>query len=371
VQVGKVSVAMPFLRLEPELGLAGAGFVLAAYGLIGALGGLALGLLLPGLGARRCLVGGLAAICVGSLAGTGVPAGWLALARVLEGIGFLAVVVSAPSLLQRAAVGRRRDLVLAAWGAFMPTGNLLALLAAPALDHAHWRWLWVAGGLLAGAYAVLAWRAVPPDADRPRLNARDLPGMTAATLRTPGPPVLAALFCGYAFQYFALVGFLPVLLVDRMGLDARSAGLFTAAAVAMNALGNVSAGLLLRRGVPVWAVIGGAFLTVGTAAWWLWGEALDPVLVAGLAALSLGVSGLVPGSIFAAAPKVAPTAALVPAVLGLVMQGSNLGQLAGPTVTGLVVEAGGWTAAPWMIAAVAAAALVLVAVLRRLLRGGG
>src|SRR5207248_5685868 len=45
-----------------------------------------------------------------------------------------------------------------------------------------------------------------------------------------------------------------------------------------------------------------------------------------VAAMALGVGGLAPGAIYAAAPHAAPTPSVVPPTIGLVQQASSLGQ---------------------------------------------
>jgi hypothetical protein len=54
--------------------------------------------------------------------------------------------------------------------------------------------------------------------------------------------------------------------------------------------------------------------------------------------LALGVGGLAPGAIYSSAPKVTPTAEMLPITVGLFQQASNLGQFAGPLVVGLTIE---------------------------------
>jgi predicted MFS family arabinose efflux permease len=87
-----------------------------------------------------------------------------------------------------------------------------------------------------------------------------------------------------------------------------------------------------------------------------------------VAAVALGIGGLAPGAIYAAAPLAAPSPALVPPTIGLLQQASSLGQFAGPAVLGLWVESFGWTAAPAILAPAALCGLTSAFVLRRLLK---
>ena len=86
-----------------------------------------------------------------------------------------------------------------------------------------------------------------------------------------------------------------------------------------------------------------------------------------VAALALGIGGLAPGAIYAAAPHAAPSPSAVPPTIGLVQQASNLGQFAGPLVLGLWVNHLGWHAAPAIVAPAALFGLAAALVLRRVL----
>jgi hypothetical protein len=56
----------------------------------------------------------------------------------------------------------------------------------------------------------------------------------------------------------------------------------------------------------MWTVALGAFSLMGVAAFGIFSAGLPLKMVAILACASLGLTGLIPGSVFAAAPRVAP-----------------------------------------------------------------
>jgi MFS family permease len=82
-----------------------------------------------------------------------------------------------------------------------------------------------------------------------------------------------------------------------------------------------------------------------------------------LAGVYSAVIGVVPGALFTGLAVHAPRPELVGASTGLLMQGSNLGGLIGPPITGALVASGGWPAAAWLtsiaLGVVAASALFL------------
>ena len=130
----------------------------------------------------------------------------------------------------------------------------------------------------------------------------------------------------------------------------------------------MSAGVLLRIGVPMWAIAAGAFTFVGLAGFGIFSDALPVAAIAALATVNLALTGCIPGSIYATAPKFAPTSALLAIVLGLINQTTNVGNLLGPFVTALVVDTFGWNRAPLIFAGVGIAGVIWALLLRRALR---
>jgi predicted MFS family arabinose efflux permease len=85
--------------------------------------------------------------------------------------------------------------------------------------------------------------------------------------------------------------------------------------------------------------------------------------MAGLAALTIGVAGLLPGSVFAAVPRLVRTDLVTP-TMGLIQQASNIGQFLGPVAAGLFVSRFGWPAIPLLLVPAVLAGLVAVFLLR-------
>ena len=96
LQVGKVIVSVPLLRADLGLSLSAAGWVLSIFSVLGVLGGILTGATVSRFGDRRIMLVGLWAIVIGSLAGSLASAYPLLLAtRVLEGLGFLLIIIAA------------------------------------------------------------------------------------------------------------------------------------------------------------------------------------------------------------------------------------------------------------------------------------
>ncbi|WP_186416957.1 MFS transporter [Bosea sp. CS1GBMeth4] len=367
LQVGKAPIAMPLLQAEFGLDLATLGWLASIFAVLGMLGGIPAGTVAVGVGARRVLLLGLLAAGVGSFLGAAAPGFPLLLAsRVVEGLGFLLIVVAGPAILQRVASAARRDIAMALWSCFMPAGMALAMLAGP--WFADWRVVWqVTGGLAVAAMALAALTVPVVEAGR-----RPSPGRLAedagTVLSARGPQLLALCFVLYALMFFALFSFLPVLLMQRMQASFTSAGQLSALAGAVNIIGNLVAGLLLARGVSRPGLIVSANLVMGLSAVGIFLGLLPDAATYLLCLLFSLVGGLIPATLLASAPVLAPAAALTPVVVGLLMQGSNLGQVAGPVAVGGIIEAFGWPAAAWLVGTAALLATATALALRGALR---
>src|SRR5690606_33422712 len=101
-QIGKAALAVPLLQQDLGLTLVGAAWIVGAYGVLAAVAGLPAGAAVAQFGARRAVVVGLLGIgtasTFGAFAGSGLS---LLLSRIVEGCGFLALVIGVPTLLRR------------------------------------------------------------------------------------------------------------------------------------------------------------------------------------------------------------------------------------------------------------------------------
>jgi MFS family permease len=367
-QVGKAAIALPALRADLGMDLAAAGWVLSAFNLVGVLSGMALGAAVGRWGDRRTLLLGLAVLALAGLAGAAAPdAATLLATRFGEGLGFLLVAIAAPTFIARLARPADARFAFGLWGAYMPTGQAAMILAAPlVLDPYGWRGLWLANAALVALFAVvLAWatRRLPPAPRQARSEPwRDM----LRTAQAPGPLLLAAIFGCYALQYLAVMGFLPTILLEGEGLSAGRAGLLGALAIAMNALGNLAGGALLQAGARRWRVIAAASLAMGAAGL---GIFLAPLPLMPRYALYLAFSltgGMLPAAVLGAAPAHAPAPHLLATTNGLLVQGSNLGQVIGPPLVGaLAAASGNWRWSPLVVTTAALLGLALCEALRQ------
>jgi len=348
LQVGKAAIAMPLVQAEFGLDLATLGWLASIFAVLGMIGGIPVGTLAIGLGARRVLLLGLLAIAVGAFLGAAAPRFPMLLAsRVFEGFGFLLITIAGPAILQRVASPAQRDIAMALWSCFMPIGIALAMLAG--LWLTDWRMIWQVTGALAIVAIALTLLAVPQVSGGGRTSLAALAGDAGAVLGARGPLLLALTFALYALMFFALFSFLPVLLMQRMQVPLATAGVLGALASAVNIIGNLAAGMLLARGVSRIGLIVFASLVMGLSALGIFLGLLPDSATFLLCVLFSMVGGIIPATLLSSAPVLAPTAALTPVVVGLLMQGSNLGQVVGPVAVGGVIEALGWPSAAGLV----------------------
>ena len=351
LHVGKLPPALPVLQDALNITLVQAGFLLSAVQVASMTLGLAVGLSADSLGLRRSMLVGLALLSVASISGGFVAdASGLLFLRALEGLGFLLVVMPAPALIRRTVDASQLSGRMGWWGTYMPTGSALALLLGPwviaGLNWSAWWWL-------LGAVAALAWVAVwlcVPDVQQPAPThnaANDAwPKRLALTLQSPGPWLVALTFAVYSSQWLAVVGFLPTVYAE-LGLTAGTAGVLSACVALANVSGNIMSGRLLQRGWPAQRLlsIGFACMTMGAVgAYAVWdGEGLSTALRFACVVMFSAVGGLIPGTLFSCALRLAPSEGTVSTTVGYMQQLSALGQFAGPPLVAWVAaSAGGW-----------------------------
>jgi len=376
LQVGKLPPALPALQADLGLSLVQSGFLLSMVQLAGLTLAVFMGVWADGMGLKRSMVRGLLLLALASGAGglaTSVPV--LLACRALEGMGLLLVALPAPALIRRLVPSQQLAGMLGVWGAYMPTGTALALLVGPlfipAWGWAAWWWLFA---LVSLAMALWITRAIPADpAPLTQQGSADMLQRLRRTLGARGPWLVALSFGLYSGQWLAVVGFLPSIYAAA-GVGGALLGLLTALAAAVNMGGNMASGRLLQSGwqprSTLWLGFGAMALgsTLAFAAFtdgWPW------LRFSGVLLFSC-VGGLVPGTLFSLAVRLAPGDQQVAATVGWVQQLSALGQFMGPPLAAaLAARAGGWQWTPLFTLGCCLGGAMLAVVIQRQLRQHG
>ncbi len=350
--VGKVPPSIPSIREELGASLREAGWILSTVNLITALSGMAIALTADRLGHRRLVLFGTALCVVAS--GFGAFVGnvdTLLVARVFEGLGFIAVVVALPTLILRIAQPADQRLAMTFWTSYMPAGaGTMMLIAAVVLPGTSWRIAWlVASGASAVMLAALLLRALRRhELDRQPVKRRPVLHEMAEVASSSGPLAIAICFGAYACCWFAVIGFLPTLQIERLGLSTSTAAIVTAVITFINVGGNLAAGWLMRHGLTRVVVIVGSAVSMAFCAAGIFVDGVPDLWRLILAGVYSAVIGVIPAALFTALPVHAPRPELVSASTGLLMQGSAMGSVIGPPITAALVSTGGWPAAAWL-----------------------
>ena len=397
--IGKLPPAIPVLRAEFGLSLAQSAWLVSMFNTLGVVASIFMGLITARAGAWRMCMAGAAAMLAGALAGAFAPsATLLLLSRFLEGTGFLCIVVAAPGLLMLATADADRKRVFSFWGAYMPTGTTLGMLLAPLVIAAHgWRALWIVTALCASAAMVLlmlrrqdyaAPRDVPPGADMAAAAGVGVPAgvpvaaaarpaappaswrASAGPLKKSGPWWIAAAFGCYAFNYYAIMVWLPTFMVGERHTPLLTAALLTALVVAVNIPGNIVGGMLMQRGVTRGTNVCAAGVATALTALLIFSPALpDALRYFACVAFSFTV-GVLPGSVMSAAHTHAASPAQTGTIQGMINQGSNIGQFISPLlVTAAVGTALAWHNMLYLLLATSALIIVSGLVIRRIEQG--
>ncbi|NRP18153.1 Purine efflux pump PbuE [Ensifer adhaerens] len=367
MQVGKGLIAGPLLQADLGLDLTALGWITSIFAIVGVAGGMPAGAMVAAIGDRRMMVIGMGILLIGILIGAVSPNfSLLILSRLFEGFGFLLVVVAGPAILMRIVAPSRRDLVFALWSCFMPAGMAVAMLSGPLF--ANWQAIWWGNGLAALLSLLTVIAAVLPSRGGPRASASGIRSDMLTTLTSRGPVLLFALFSLYSLMSFTLSSFLPILLVARMNVSFATAGVLSALITLANVIGNLAAGTMLARGVSRGRLVIVAATLMGAAGLWIFLSQSGDTLTFALCVLFSAIGGLIPATLISTVPIVSPRPELAPMAMGLLMQGSNLGQLVGPVAVGTAIETFGWTSGAGFIGAGALCCILLATMLNRTLR---
>ena len=368
-QIGKAPSALPVIRGELGLSLDEGVWIISIFSLLGISLGMVAGALGDRLGHRRLIICGFLAMALASFAGAAAD-GFLVLllSRVLEGFGFIVVASVAPSMFLAVSAPRHHRLIFGLYSGYWPAGVAVMILVTPAVMEATgWRGLWMLNGVLALLVLAMVLRVTRAGATRARIVSPPPFGEALRTFTRIGPMTLALTFGTYSSIHVTVVALLPSFYTEGGSVGLGAASVLTALVAVVNVGGNILAGVAMHRGAPRWLLVVGTFVLIAGSALLMYDDGLSFALRLGAAIFLSFIAGMIPACLFAATPVVAPTPALVGATTGLMMQGSQLGQLVGPVTMAWVVTAmGSWDYAPVTLVVASVVGVGLMLALRRI-----
>jgi cyanate permease len=355
IHIGKITAAITVLSDRMGMTLVEAGFLLSIMQLAGMTLGVLIGVAADTVGLRRSVISGQLILTFASFAGLWArqPADLLVL-RGFEGLGFLLVVLPAPSLIRQLVPFGQLARYLGLWGTYMASGTSLALLCAPfVMSLIGWSGLWVL--LAALSLLMVLWLLAWVPSERQRQAHKPAGGMQTVaagawwatirlTLSSKEPWRVALVFSMYSSQWLSVIGFLPAIYAQA-GLSGQTAGALTALACFANVTGSVAAGRLLHRGVCARHLLYVGFVSMAVTTALAFGQWTQdaPTLRYLAVVLFSAIGGMIPGALFSLAVHVAPSERAVSTTVGWMQQCSSTGQfLAPPGVAWIAAQAGGW-----------------------------
>ena len=375
-QLGKLPGALPDIRADLDISLVTAGWIISTFVMIGAICSVAAGMTGDRFGHRRILLWGIALVAVGSFAGAAAPdSASLIPSRIVEGLGYIAVISTGPAVITRAVADRHRAMAFGVWSFYMPFGMASMVALSPVLISAtgSWRGLWIINGMLAAIALVALLSALQGERFQPIRN--DSPvGLRDVwrTVSSAGPWVVAIAMGSYSLVYLSSMAFLPTFLIEREGMSAGTASVLIGIAIFMNAPGCLAGSWLLKRNVPAWIGIAIAHAGMAVCAAGLYQEGISFELRYALALALPFCGGLIPPIVLARAQVHAPSPALYGTTMGLVIQVISIGQFIGPpTMAALVAATGDWQSGAWLTVIACALGFSTAPMLRRLDRRAG
>ncbi|MGB1008980.1 MAG: CynX/NimT family MFS transporter [Thiolinea sp.] len=339
--VGKVAPTLLLIRDELQTGLFEMGLVVSSFSILTMLLAIPVGVLAARVGVYRSALCALALLGTGALISSqagSLPA--LLGGRVVEGLGYVAIVVSAPALIAMVVAPKDRPVAMGIWATWLPIGIGFMLTISPfMIDQGGWRYVWLFTGIFAFCWLlVIGWSFHNQLAKTPQSAYQR--GDWKILLQR-GPLLITAGFACFSSLFIVAASFLPTVWQQSKGIPVQSTAGMMAFAISANALGNLVGGWLISRGFRASRIMVACFTLPA-----LWGgfAFVDSIPFWGqysLAASYMFICGVIPGAAFATVPAFAHSPRQISLLVGMVFQGAATGQVMGPVLFSKIIEFAG------------------------------
>ena len=356
IQVGRVAPAVEAIVSELSVTLSVFGWAISLITLASALGGVLAGILVSRWGERRFILIGCGILAFATSLSTIAPSvHWLLLLRACEGVGYLIIVIAAPTLI--ALSSSRTDLAkaLALWATFFNVGIGIAALSGGWLSEIFgWRMWYGLNAILCGLVLLALWAFLPKDATAALQRQRDEHPSTLPI----GVWLIGFGFFGVTLSALAILSMMPSYLINVLNMSPTRAGSLAGIIAAMSIVGSVAYGHLADlRQRRLLVVIGGTIGVLATVP--AFSVDIPSILSVTCLGISVIATGVLGAHVFASIPFIAQKEKNIAPANGLVAQIGSLGALAGPPAVGALVTELGWIAIPLVVAVATAVFLVL------------
>lgn len=347
VQVGRVAPVASFLQQDFGIELVTLGWLISLITLASAALGLIAGVWVTRKGLRSSLIAGAIILGIATLVSAiAFSTPMLLAARILEGFGYLLIVVAAPTLIAMNATAKDMPIALAIWGTFFTLGLSVAAIGGGALSELWgWReWYFANVGLTVLAICVAVYGITRGSSQ----NISDRVA-TSPTAKLPiASWLLGAAFLGLTLLSLALLSMLPSFLMQEKGLTAASAGGITGLVALASIVGSLTYGVVAHR-ISDESLMAFSALMLICFAFAAFRPDASIAQIILFSATAVFVSGVLVAQTFTAVPRMVGDAANIGPSNGLVAQLGSVGALAGPPLVGFLVSTQGWSALPFII----------------------
>lgn len=347
LQYAKIPFMLPGLLVQSAMSAVQQAWLLSIIGIVGALAGTFAGAVCHAVGLRRTLVWGLAV----GVAGAALPLlashyAMLLVARVVESVAHMAMVVAVPTLILSVCSDKDRPKVMVVWSCYFTVTFILAALTLPhVLDATGWRGIALLHAALLLVVGVLCFGMpqanlqISAQRDKPALSATRLLHAQWRLLRQGKLLAVPATFFGYTLLFVALVSVLPKL----MGQSPQAVAALAMALPVASLVGTLLALAALRRGITGHRLVRVSAGALALAGLGLLFTAPHGLLTHGLVQLCFVLLGTLPAGIVSSIPALfQPGDPDISLVNGGLVQFGNLGNFVGSPILAALLLQFGW-----------------------------
>lgn len=300
------------------------GLIVSLPSLMVVLGALVVGYLVDRFGDKLILSVGTFVLVAGDV--MVVSAGDLTMllaGRIINGLGYVLMSVSAITLLIRVTPAVKRHMAIAVWATFVPMSMILPFLTAGWVVG-NWRYEFIGHGV-AAVVVILVLMASIPSREKPGEQRSRITGL-GSVVRSPWPYMLGISIGGDAFLHVGIISTLGPYLQTQYGADLMVVNGCNIVSMVLNMVGCLAFGKLLETRLSPVKVGVFSILATGIPAIAIYSLPIGVAASIGCAWVLMFFSGVLTG-MWSFVPNVAPSETSIGATSGLVTQLTLLGVL--------------------------------------------
>ncbi len=374
IHLNKVIPAIPFFRESLNISMVEAGWVMSVFSFNTIFLGFLSGVIGDRFGNRRAVIFGLLSILTGSFYGLfACKISFLSLlvSRIVEGLGFALIVVSAPALIAGLASDQKRGLALGLWSAYMPAGIVTVFLLSPLiLKSGDWSKLWLFSIIVTVLILFIfiqSTRSIHMNGTALVANNNSAMENIKATLSEKGPWLLALTMCFFTIQNNTMWTWAPSYFSENQSFSMTGALMASSLLPLINVFGSILGSVLLFRGISGWKMIMIASITMFITTLGMIGPGMPDIFRIVCLVLYSTTGSFIPAALFALAPVFAPSQKQIASTNGMIISGANAGIFFGPPAVAAVVSYfGKWFSSTLVFCSCAAICIALSIWVRRL-----